>query len=304
MLREQNGLQRAGGWRRGDPKREIRLPGQQWAPTPHGAREDRRRCILPPDERQLAGPLPEPSSRRFSGRGPKRHICVDARIHEDGCDRFIADPFVDATDIDVRITDGEITFGGRRLHFSNVTLDGRTRHIASGLTTAGPRDGRDGDPAGGFHVRAQDGRFAEARGLRTEAGLGARGLVEMASAEWQLGDRARAKAMAVEASQLSHRRLRCPLGLAAVLAQVGETGRARLLIARLAADQPKDTVLNSVWVLLTESSLALGENKPDVAIEALRPAERDRRRWPQVAFQRGLAYEAATSPRLSPSSSG
>ena len=29
---------------------------------------------------------------------------------------------------------------------------------------------------------------------------------------------------------------------------------------------------------------------PDVAIEALRPAERYQRRWPEVAFQRGLAY--------------
>lgn len=29
-----------------------------------------------------------------------------------------------------------------RLDFSNATLDVRTRHIASGLTAAGPRDGR------------------------------------------------------------------------------------------------------------------------------------------------------------------
>jgi tetratricopeptide (TPR) repeat protein/predicted Ser/Thr protein kinase len=139
-----------------------------------------------------------------------------------------------------------------------------------------------------FGCALRDGRFAEARDLRADAAPGARGLVEMAFAEWQLGDRSRAKAMAVEASGIQPEAA-LPVRLIPLLAEVGETERARRLMTQRVAAQPKDTMLNEVWTPLTESILALGENKPDVAIDALRTAERYQRRWPQVAFQRGVA---------------
>jgi tetratricopeptide (TPR) repeat protein len=142
---------------------------------------------------------------------------------------------------------------------------------------------------GAFHCAIRDGRFAEARNLRAEPGLGARGLVEMAFAEWRLGDRARGKAMALEASQVPPEAA-LPVRVMPLLAEVGESDKARRLMAHRVADQPKDTLLNGVWVPLTESILALAENKPDVAIEAIRPAERYQRRWPEVTFQRGVAY--------------
>jgi tetratricopeptide (TPR) repeat protein len=142
---------------------------------------------------------------------------------------------------------------------------------------------------GAFNCAIRDGHFAEARNLRSEPGLGARGIVEMAFAEWHLGDRARAKALAIEASQMSPEAA-VPLRLMPLLAAVGEPERARRILAHRVADQPKDTLVNSLWAPLTESLLALGENKPDVAIEVLRPAEQYQRRWPEVTLQRGLAH--------------
>jgi tetratricopeptide (TPR) repeat protein len=143
-----------------------------------------------------------------------------------------------------------------------------------------------------YNCALRDGRFAEARDLRSEAAPGARGLMEMAFAEWRLGDRTRAKAMAVQASQIPPEAA-LPVRLAPLLAEVGEADRARRFMAHRVADQPKDTLLNGVWVPLTESILALRDNTPDVAVEALRPAERYQRRWPEVTFQRGAAYMRA-----------
>ena len=130
---------------------------------------------------------------------------------------------------------------------------------------------------GAFSCALRDGRFAEARDLRSDAAPGARGLMEMAFAEWRLGDRARARAMAVEASQIPPEAA-LPVRVMPLLAEVGEPEKARRFMAHRVADQPKDTLLNGVWVPLTESILALGDNKPDVAIEALRPAEKYQRR--------------------------
>jgi eukaryotic-like serine/threonine-protein kinase len=142
---------------------------------------------------------------------------------------------------------------------------------------------------GAFHCDLRDGRFAEARDLRANASLGTRGIVEMAFAEWRLGDRVRAKAIALEALQIPPEAA-LPLRVMPLLAEVGKPEKARRLMAHRVADQPKDTLLNGVWVPLTESILALAENKPDVAIEALRPAEKYQRRWPEVTLQRGFAY--------------
>jgi predicted Zn-dependent protease len=61
-------------------------------------------------------------------------------------------------------------------------------------------------------------------------------------------------------------------------------------MARLVADQPKGTLLNEVWVPVTQSALALDANKPDVAIDAIPRAEKLERRWPEVTLHRGAAY--------------
>jgi serine/threonine protein kinase/predicted Zn-dependent protease len=140
-----------------------------------------------------------------------------------------------------------------------------------------------------FACALRDGRFAEARDLRPDAAMGVRGLMEMGFAEWWMGNRARGKALAIEAAQSSAEGS-SPLRLMLLLAEVGETDRAHHLMARLVADQPKGTLLNGVWVPVTQSALALDANKPDVAIDALPRAEKLERRWPEVTLHRGAAY--------------
>jgi hypothetical protein len=49
----------------------------------------------------------------FSGRGPKGYTRPDERIREDVCDRLSWNDEVDATEITVRVEDGEVTLEGR-----------------------------------------------------------------------------------------------------------------------------------------------------------------------------------------------
>ncbi|HYP86978.1 MAG TPA: BON domain-containing protein [Polyangiaceae bacterium] len=48
----------------------------------------------------------------FAGRGPKGYSRTDDRIREDVCDRLSADDDVDASDIEVRVQNGEVTLEG------------------------------------------------------------------------------------------------------------------------------------------------------------------------------------------------
>lgn len=48
----------------------------------------------------------------FVGRGPKGYQRSDGRIREDVCDRLTDAPFLDATDIDVTVNNGEVTLSG------------------------------------------------------------------------------------------------------------------------------------------------------------------------------------------------
>lgn len=159
---------------------------------------------------------------------------------------------------------------------SELLTHGRAQNVSRVLAVA-------------FQCALRDGRFAEARKLRTE-GVPGRGLVELALAEWRLGDRTRAKAMAAEAAQMQPEAAQ-PIRLAPLLAEIGEVEQARRLIARRVADQPRDTLINGVWAPLTTATLSIVENKPELAIAALASAERLQRRWPEIALRRGLAYE-------------
>jgi osmotically-inducible protein OsmY len=48
----------------------------------------------------------------YAGRGPKGYVRSDERIREDVCEYLSADDDVDASDIDVRVQDGEVTLEG------------------------------------------------------------------------------------------------------------------------------------------------------------------------------------------------
>jgi osmotically-inducible protein OsmY len=83
------------------------LPESGWAPQwsrygmERGDEQWRRHGTA---ERQGAG--------GFAGRGPKGYQRSDARITEDVCDRLTDAPDLDASDIEVRVNNGEVTLGG------------------------------------------------------------------------------------------------------------------------------------------------------------------------------------------------
>jgi hypothetical protein len=59
------------------------------------------------DQRDAA-PAPGP----YVGLGPKGYTRSDAAIHEDVCDRLMSFGYVDATDIDVSVSAGEVILAG------------------------------------------------------------------------------------------------------------------------------------------------------------------------------------------------
>lgn len=61
---------------------------------------ERRRRM---DERNQGG---------YKGKGPKEYHRSDERIREDVCDRLSEDSYVDASDIEVRVLNGEVTLNG------------------------------------------------------------------------------------------------------------------------------------------------------------------------------------------------
>lgn len=48
----------------------------------------------------------------FSGKGPKNYVRSDERIREDVCDHLTHHPYVDASDIEVTVREGEVTLSG------------------------------------------------------------------------------------------------------------------------------------------------------------------------------------------------
>jgi hypothetical protein len=53
-----------------------------------------------------------PMGGAHRGRGPKGYRRSDDRIHEDVCERLTEDPFIDASNIEVAVTEGEVTLNG------------------------------------------------------------------------------------------------------------------------------------------------------------------------------------------------
>ena len=53
-----------------------------------------------------------PADRGEAGKGPRGYQRSDARVFEDVCDRLTDDPRVDASDVEVRVENGEVTLAG------------------------------------------------------------------------------------------------------------------------------------------------------------------------------------------------
>jgi hypothetical protein len=78
-----------------------------------------------PDDYEKAG-LTRPQRKSHCGRGPKGYRREDAAICEDVCDALMIHPEVDASGIEVRVENGEVTLGG--------TVDNRyARRIADDI---------------------------------------------------------------------------------------------------------------------------------------------------------------------------
>lgn len=73
-------------------------------------RGDWRDDIL--DEREGIAPSASTSAGRWSGRGPRNYRRPDERILDEIHERLESDGWVDATDVEVKVTDGEVRLGG------------------------------------------------------------------------------------------------------------------------------------------------------------------------------------------------
>ncbi len=76
----------------------------------------------------------------MAGKGPKGYARSDERIREDVCDRLTDDPSLDASNIEVKVTDGEVTLSGTvdsrsaRRHAEDLSEDvSGTRHVRNNL---------------------------------------------------------------------------------------------------------------------------------------------------------------------------
>lgn len=70
---------------------------------------------------------------QYRGKGPRNYSRSDERIKEDVNDRLSDDPFVDATDVDVTVTNGEVTLTGNVDHRSTKRRAEDIAEMVSGV---------------------------------------------------------------------------------------------------------------------------------------------------------------------------
>ena len=83
----------------------------------------------------------------YRGRGPRGFRRSDERIHEDLCERMAAHPSLDASEIDVRVTNGDVVLDGtvrsrseRRLAEALAESVGGVREIRNELRATAERE--------------------------------------------------------------------------------------------------------------------------------------------------------------------
>jgi predicted Zn-dependent protease len=81
------------------------------------------------------------------------------------------------------------------------------------------------------------------------------------------------------------------------LALLGDVDRARRLMKAMADDLPKGTLLQGFGLPYARAVIALGEDRPREALDALAPAEPFDRAQPAIPLHRGLAYLRLGDPR-------
>ncbi len=89
----------------GPPDDEGFAPGYAYRRSGLGALGDRD-----PNDPDLSDTRDRSGPHR--GRGPKGYKRSDERIHEDVCERLTEDRFIDASNVEVAVKDGEVTLSG------------------------------------------------------------------------------------------------------------------------------------------------------------------------------------------------
>lgn len=91
------------------------------------------------------------------GRGPRGYVRSDERIREDVCDRLTDDPFVDASDVEIGVVNGEVTLSGtvtsreaRRRAEDTVERVLGVQHVQNNLRVQRPGMGGMMDATGGM----------------------------------------------------------------------------------------------------------------------------------------------------------
>ena len=63
-------------------------------------------------QRRDFGPFSNQRQENYTGRGPKNYKRSDERIKDEVCERLSRDPEVDASDIEIEVSDGEVMLAG------------------------------------------------------------------------------------------------------------------------------------------------------------------------------------------------
>lgn len=107
---------RGGPVRSDEPERDyfFESTAAPMKPTTPEERRERRRMSWRAEGAQdyPGGDLDEQLAASHRGKGPKGYRPSDERLRERVCERLFDDPFVDATDIEVSVANGEVTLSG------------------------------------------------------------------------------------------------------------------------------------------------------------------------------------------------
>ena len=97
------------GWGHGEPTMPRHAPHSPWG-AGSGPEMDSEPGHYAPWHEPPAG---APATGRFRGIGPKGYRRADQRICDDVCDRLADDPHLDASEIEVRVENGEVILEGK-----------------------------------------------------------------------------------------------------------------------------------------------------------------------------------------------
>jgi len=120
---------------------------------PYRGQDDGREALGPMRDRGMGQEGQGGPGGSHRGRGPRGYTRSDERIREDVCDRLTDDFFVDASDVEIRVSNGEVMLDGtvnnrdERHRAEDIVADVsgvkhvqnnlRVRHRQGGLTGTG-----------------------------------------------------------------------------------------------------------------------------------------------------------------------